>query len=749
VNGTGNELPHAVISVDGKSIVNGRITVEPGELLQFRGSSSSDSDGTIQSYQWNFDDGSTAQVPDPTHAFQNAGTYTVTLTVTDNDSGRDTESLIVQMIPDCQNANWDFRQFPVGTTLSCTVNLDLTDASSATLSYTAEDIDDPAEATWHVNQGNPQNASSTGDGQTGDFSVPIALGDLQQDQNTVSFTFTSDLNGSTTGFSVWNIDISLDSGGSLDRSGKVWEPVEWSLENTTYSGNPFDLDATVTFTHTASGESRRTGIFYDGNNMWKFRFTGTRTGSWTFTTSSSDPDLNGKSGTVTVEPNPGVPGFMTKFGDKWGRLGLDEAFVPQYVMYGGPTYFYNNPGRIDADIQTFLVEHGFTGFHVLVFCRWFDINQPTNVNLPSDPNPDPRTFEALEMLITKVHEAGGVVHFWMWGDDERDQTPVRWGKNGTVDKRLQRYIAARLGPLPGWSMSYGFDLDEWVVEDDLQEWHIYMQQHFGWSHFLGARDPGPNSPSEPFNQIYEGLDYSSYEQHKPDYNRYVETLEARPNKPSFSEDRFRMRNEGRAKDYNMEETRRGLWHSTMAGGVANIWGNLLSGGDISASYPNPEQIRTYATFFEDRFRKDMFRCNTLTDGVCLQQPDNAHFIFYKEDTDSIQLDLSGMAGVQAAVAVDTKNDYLEINLGTLNVSDQTWNAPYTSDWAIAVGDFSGSVVTCDGDLNEDGQINDQDLQLMADAILAGNPNGLCADLNDDRVIDAIDLQTLVNRILGQ
>ena len=210
-----------------------------------------------------------------------------------------------------------------------------------------------------------------------------------------------------------------------------------------------------------------------------------------------------------------------------------------------------------------------------------------------------------------------------------------------------------------------------------------------------------------------------------------------------------MRNEGREKDYNMEETRRGLWHSTMAGGVANIWGNLLSGGDISAPYPNPEQIRTYATFFEDRFKKDMFRCNSLTDGVCLQQPDNAHFLFYKEDTSSIQLNLSGMTGAQTAIAVDTKLAYVEIDLGTLNTLNQTWSAPYISDWAIAVGDFSGSVVTCDGDLNEDGQLNDQDVQLMVNAILTGNPNGLCADLNEDRAIDAMDLQDLVNRSQDQ
>ncbi|MFQ5808038.1 MAG: DUF5060 domain-containing protein, partial [Armatimonadota bacterium] len=260
--------------------------------------------------------------------------------------------------------------------------------------------------------------------------------------------------------------------GPLDRAGKQWAPfVEWSLENPTYDGNPHDVIATVTFVHDPSGEKHTTGMFYGGGNAWKFRFSGTRPGRWSFVTASADQDLDGKQGTVTIEPNPGVPGFVTKFGNKWARTGTDQVFVPQLVMYDDPPNYYDKPAKIDADIRTFLVEHGFNGFHTMVFCRWFDLNKERASDIADpDPMPDPRTFEALELLITKVHAAGGIVHIWAWGDESRKQTPMRWGKNGAVDKRLQRYIAARLGPLPGWTMGYGFDLDEWTDEDDLRRW---------------------------------------------------------------------------------------------------------------------------------------------------------------------------------------------------------------------------------------------------------------------------------------
>ena len=55
-----------------------------GVPILFDGTGSSDPDGTITSYQWNFGDGRTGTGPTPTHTYSLAGDYTVTLTVTDN-----------------------------------------------------------------------------------------------------------------------------------------------------------------------------------------------------------------------------------------------------------------------------------------------------------------------------------------------------------------------------------------------------------------------------------------------------------------------------------------------------------------------------------------------------------------------------------------------------------------------------------------------------------------------------------------
>jgi PKD repeat protein len=50
---------------------------------------SSDPDGSIVSYVWDFGDGASASGYKASHTYTNLGTYTITLTVTDNDGATD------------------------------------------------------------------------------------------------------------------------------------------------------------------------------------------------------------------------------------------------------------------------------------------------------------------------------------------------------------------------------------------------------------------------------------------------------------------------------------------------------------------------------------------------------------------------------------------------------------------------------------------------------------------------------------
>ena len=509
-----------------------------------------------------------------------------------------------------------------------------------------------------------------------------------------------------------------------NKLGRLWTPVEWTLSNASYEGNPFDLDARAVFVHQGSGQTITTPMFYDGQDTWKFRFTGVDTGTWTVQTYSRDEDLGGRAGRaeVTEPPDEEAHGFMKAFGSKWGWQGAEEAFIPQYVMGKEPSAYLGGNGSVDtaavaADIKEFVVEHGFTGFHIPVEGSWFD-----------GEDPDPQVYRVIEELIKRTHERGGASHIWLWGGREEGPEARADGPLSEVDRRNLRYLAARLGPLPGWSMGYGVDTENgWALPEQLDAWKAFLEGRLGWDHFLGARvgydekglwaarprpprppsDAGNRSPVADKYTTWLGGDYIGYTSYRPLYPRYKEVLYHHPDKPSLEEDRFRLRQSDQwsYKDYWPELTRRGLWHSAMAGGVANIWGNLLphSENDLgSRPYDNrvkgtrlgkaytvdiKHQIKTYAQFFEDRFLKEMA---TEYHGpeLRLASPDSAHYLVYREDAEVVQLDLQRMDGSQPAVAVDAKKRYEEIDLGRLSPGAHTWEAPCRSDWAVAIGTFS-------------------------------------------------------------
>lgn len=72
-----------------------------GLTAAFNGSASSDTDGTISSYSWNFGDGTTGSGATTSHTYAAGGTYTATLVVTDNGglTGTQSRSVTVTMPP--------------------------------------------------------------------------------------------------------------------------------------------------------------------------------------------------------------------------------------------------------------------------------------------------------------------------------------------------------------------------------------------------------------------------------------------------------------------------------------------------------------------------------------------------------------------------------------------------------------------------------------------------------------------------
>ncbi len=492
------------------------------------------------------------------------------------------------------------------------------------------------------------------------------------------------------------------------KTGTMWSPyLEWQLSGTSQSNNPFDVVATATFTHADSGGTRVTEMFYDGGNTWKFRFTGTQPGTWVFTTTSDDAALNGHTGIVTIKSNPDnkIKGFLTHQGSKYAiqRDHTDDLEGYVLTVYMGRVNFDSYLDTFGPDLSdvaqknhaclTEALDNGFETIFVHVNNNWFKYGIRSH-NQHDSQTPDLTTFRVLETIITAAHQAGGRVHLWTWGDESRKWTPkgVQGGINGATDRRLQRYIAARLGPLPGWTMGYGFDLHEWTNTEELNSWSAYLHDHFGWQHLLAARGfilSGPNNVNS-YDGFGRNVPLHTTRNGPKDYQEIVEDMESITATPHFYEERHTYKRLGFNLD--MDDTRRLLWWEVMAGGMGGFFGFYPPDGRSFGGhpYPNPEQLRAHYTFWHThrRFLLDMQRADKLSsnDAYVLKNADNTRYVLYKEAADVIEIDLSQMNSPQRAVAVDTKKAYAEVDLGTLKPTNQTIKLPFSSDWAIAVGD---------------------------------------------------------------
>ena len=160
-----------------------RTAVDPDEAVSFDGSGSSDSDGSITSYEWAFGDGTTATGPTATHDFTGLGFYTVDLTVTDEDGASTTDSIDVEIVD-----NYD-------PTASASANRTAVNTNES-IAFDATGSSDPDDASltyqWEFGDGTTATgATPTHDySSTGTYTATVTVSDDDGETDTATVEIT-------------------------------------------------------------------------------------------------------------------------------------------------------------------------------------------------------------------------------------------------------------------------------------------------------------------------------------------------------------------------------------------------------------------------------------------------------------------------------------------------------------------------------------------------------------------------------
>ncbi len=482
--------------------------------------------------------------------------------------------------------------------------------------------------------------------------------------------------------------------------------LEWEVTTTAYDGDPYDVQAFAEFMHEA-GATYTVPLFYAGDDTWRLRFSGPRVGSYSATTRSDHDGLAGLDVRATFAPNPDprAIGFMVPSGDAFAVLVGDGSRARRtiynvYQRHDSKTdpdgvetaaHLSDDPRVRGRHIEALLDEverHGMQALFILVGNNWFswprEYDEPVPDDVPRRTYPDPVTFEILEDVLARAQARRLFVHLWAWGDAENNNAPDGFGGiNSPVDVRLQYYIAGRLGSIPNWTMSLGYDLEEWVSPTEARIWHDTLTSFNTLPRLVGAREFGVwRGESFELGANKFGYFSNDYRPESDFFDHALELFDRAHALPLLYERRFL---HTRDDVWDGQTTRRALWQFTLAGGAGGIWGVLWGDGP---EYPEPAHLRTHDEFWSARFVHDFERPQRLADGtIALHSSDGRRTVLYAEATDRITLDLAPSADARTAIAVDTRAPYVEIELRALGAEGDHWRAPYASDWAIAIGAF--------------------------------------------------------------
>lgn len=227
-------------------------------------------------------------------------------------------------------------------------------------------------------------------------------------------------------------------------------------------GNPY-IDVQLRAQFTQGDRTIDVPGFWDGDDVYKVRFSPPHSGTWQYVTSSNRAELDGQAGSLTVaEPSPGNHGPVQVFETFY----LRHADGTPYHQFGTTCYAWvHQTGELQQQTLDTLAASPFNKIRFCVFPKSYTYNQnePEGFAFARGADgtfdfsrPDPVFWRHFEQRILDLQGLGIEADLILWHPYDR------WGfadMDKVEDDRYLRYCIARLGAFRNvwWSLANEYD----------------------------------------------------------------------------------------------------------------------------------------------------------------------------------------------------------------------------------------------------------------------------------------------------
>ncbi len=446
-----------------------------------------------------------------------------------------------------------------------------------------------------------------------------------------------------------------------------WKRYETVFTDTTWQGNPFDIILEVAFTAPSGRVFRQYG-FYAGDSLWKVYFMPDEKGLWHYRSFCSDPDLDGREGVfrcVKSDLDPPLHGEGRQWVLQGGGGDFPVIWAPVYAG-AGPWAFRGLPPaspvvremlRFAADT----VQARLLGFGELVVMKtgWAAAWPPSA--LPYVTGREGERFylpfwDSLNVRMDAARDMNMGAYVMLYGDDE--MTPDRYGitPGSPAEKRLFRYVVARLACYPHLLWDTGVDIGEYRSDAWINAFADWFRHHDPWHHPVGSRTGGGSGGILPDSATYMSLGWDHLMTRQA-----METMREKTKVPVAYTDHWRIFiSRGH---WTNEKIRIAAWRCALTGAQAFF-------ADYNQGQPVDSLVRRGARYIgiaSSFFRHDL-RCNLSAlrphddllrkaNDVILAAYPGKEYVAYAATGNPFGVDLSAVKGKMHVVWLDPRTGW--------------------------------------------------------------------------------------------